>query len=85
MPVEITKNQAAELYLAELQREMAGLSPVDRMIKRYAVKVGTRTVFLSIVEMIAEVQNRTQIGLKRAVEYTQQLKDSKDEQLYLVI
>ncbi len=87
MVQEITKNQAAELYLAQLQTEAAALLPVDREIKRYIVTdpVTRRMVTLSIVDLITEVQNRSQIGMLKAVAYVQELKDAKDEQLYLIV
>lgn len=86
MPVEITKAQAADMYLSQLQSEAAKLMPVDRTIKRFSVKGPTgKTIFLSYVELIAEVQNRTQIGLMKSVEYVQQLKTPAYEQMYLVV
>jgi len=87
MVTEITKNQTAQLYLSQLPAEAAKLSAVDREIKRYSVKSPTtkRTVFLSIVELMTEVQNRSQVGMLKAVAYVQELKDAKDEQLYLIV
>jgi len=86
MATQITINGACDLYLSELQREMAGMSQSDRLIKRYSVFVERtkRTVFLSIVDLIREVQNRTEIGKARAVEYVNELVDSKGESIYTI-
>ncbi|GAF76540.1 unnamed protein product [marine sediment metagenome] len=86
MVTEITKNEVAELYLAQLQSEAARLSAVDREIKRYIVTdpVTRRMVTLSITDLITEVQNRTQVGMLKAIAYVQELKDAKDEQLYII-
>lgn len=87
MVTEITKNQVAELYLSQLQTEAAALSAVDREIKRYIVTdpVTRRMVTLSIVDLMTEVQNRSQVGMLKAVAYVQELKDAKGEQLYLIV
>lgn len=87
MVQEITKNQAAQLYLAQLQTEAAALSAVDREIKRYIVTdpVTRRMITLSITDLITEVQNRSQVGMLKAVAYVQELKDAKGEQLYLIV
>jgi len=87
MVQEITKTQAAQLYLSQLQSEAARLSAVDREIKRYIVAdpVSKRSITLSIVDLITEVQNRSQIGMLKTVAYVQELKDAKDEQLYLIV
>ncbi len=86
MVQEITKNQAAELYLSQLQTEAAALSPVDQNIKRFIVTVPVtgRMITLSIVDLMTEVQNRSQIGMLKAVAYVQELKDAKGEQLYII-
>ena len=87
MPTQITKSQASELYLSQLQSEASRLSYVDQTIKRfmkYDPKT-KRTIPLSYADLIREVQNRTQIGLASAVEYCQQLKNGKGEALYLVV
>jgi len=86
MATSITVNGACDLYLSELQREMAGMSQSDRLIKRFSVFVQRtqRTVFLSIVDLIREVQNRTEIGKTKAVEYTQQLVDSSGNPIYQI-
>lgn len=86
MVTEITKNQVAELYLAQLQSEAAKLSAVDREIKRYIVTdpATRRSITLSIIDLMTEVQNRSQVGMLKAVAYVQELKDAKGEQLYLI-
>lgn len=58
----------------------------DRLIKRYSVYVERtkKTVFLSIVDLIREVQNRTEIGKTKSIEYTQQLVDSKGDPIYTI-
>jgi len=86
MVVEITKDQAATLYLSQLQTEAAALSPVDREIKRFIVTepVTRRMITLSIVDLMTEVQNRSQVGMLKAVAYVQELKDAKGEQLYII-
>ena len=87
MPTEITKDQAANLYLSQLQSESAKLGPVDRNIKRYMVTEPStnRMIFLSITDLITQVQNRTAIGMNKAIEYTQQLKNGKGEPLYIIV
>lgn len=86
MPAEITKAQAADMYLSQLQSEAAKMMPVDRTIKRFAVKGPTGAmIYLSYVDLIAEVQNKTSIGLMKAVEYVQQLQTPKGEQMYLIV
>ena len=87
MVQEITKDQAAQLYLSQLQKEAAALSAVDREIKRYIVTdpVTRRMITLSITDLMTEVQNRTQVGMLKAVAYVQELKDAKGEQLYLIV
>jgi len=87
VPTEITKDQAANLYLSQLQSESAKLGPVDRNIKRYMVTepATNRMIFLSITDLITQVQNRTAIGMNKAVEYVQQLKGPKDEPLYIIM
>lgn len=86
MVTEITRDQAAQLYLTQLQSEAAKLTPVDREIKRFMVvdPRTTKMVFLSYVDLITNVQNRSQIGMKKAVEYVQQLKTPDDEQMYII-
>lgn len=86
MVQEISKDQAAQLYLSQLQSEAAKLSAVDREIKRYIVTdpVSKRMITLSIVDLITEVQNRSQVGMLKAVAYVQELKDAKGEQLYII-
>jgi len=87
MASQITVNGACDLYLSELQRQMQGMTQSDRLIKRYSVYVERtkKTVFLSIVDLIREVQNRTEIGKTKAVEYTQQLVDSSGNQIYQIV
>ena len=87
MPIQITKNQAADLYLAQLQSEAAKLPPVDRDIKRFMVTqpVTNRMIFMSYTDLITEVQNRTAIGMNKTVEYVQQLKDGKGEPMYQIV
>ena len=87
MVSNITINQASDLYLSELTRQMQGMTQSDRLIKRYSVYVERtkKTVFLSIVDLIREVQNRTEIGKTKAVEYTQQLVDSSGEPIYQIV
>lgn len=87
MVTEITKNQAADLYLSQLQVEAAALSPVDQQIKRYIVTdpVTRRMITLSIVDLMTEVQNRTQVGMLKALTYIEGLKDAKGEPLYIVV
>lgn len=86
MVQEITKNQAAQLYLEQLQSEAARLSAVDREIKRYIVTdpVTRRMVTLSITDLITEVQNRSQIGMLKAVAYVNQLVDQDGNPLYII-
>ena len=86
MVTQITVDQSCSLYLAELQREMAGMSQSDRLIKRYSVYVARtkRTEFLSIVDLVREVQNRTEIGKTRAIEYVNELVDSKGDPIYQI-
>ena len=86
MATSITVNQACNLYQSELEREMTGMTQSDRLIKRYSVYVARtkRTEFLSIVDLIREVQNRTEIGKTKSIEYTQQLTDSSGNPLYLI-
>lgn len=87
MPTEITKDQAANLYLSQLQSESAKLGPVDRNIKRFMVTepATNRMIFLSYVDLITQVQNRTAIGMNKSVEYVQQLKGPKEEPLYIIV
>ena len=87
MPTEITKDQAANLYLSQLQSESAKLGPVDRNIKRFMVTdpPTNKMIFLSYTDLITQVQNRTAIGMNKAVEYTQQLKNGKGEPLYIIV
>ena len=86
MVTQITVNQAADLYLSELQREMTGMTQSDRLIKRYSVYVERtkKTVFLSIVDLIREVQNRTEIGKTKSIEFTNQLVDRDGNQIYTI-
>ena len=86
MVTEITLNDAFQLYGAELERQMVGLTQSDRQIKRFMVYSPTvkRTVALSLVDLIREVQNRTELGKVKVVEYVQQLMDSKGEPLYII-
>ena len=86
MATNITMNQALELYAAELDREMKGLSQSDRLIKRYSVFIERtkKTVFLSIVDLVREVQNRTEVGKIRAITYIDQLTDKDGNPLYLI-
>ena len=87
MPTEITKDQAANLYLSQLQRQSSRLGPNSRIIKRYFVRDPNTGIesFLSIVDLITQVQNRTAIGMKNAIEYTQQLENGKGEPLYIIV
>lgn len=87
MPTEITKEQAARLYLSQLQSESAKLGPNDRIIKRFMVTepATNRMVFLSYVDLITQVQNRTAIGMTKAIEYAQQLKASDGTPLYIIV
>jgi len=86
MATQITINSVCDLYLSELQREMAPMSQSDRLIKRYSVYVDRtkKTVFLSIVDLIREVQNRTEIGKTKAIEFTQQLVDKDGNPIYII-
>jgi len=86
MATSITVNQACNLYQSELEREMTGMSQSDRLIKRYSVHVARtkRTEFLSIVDLVREVQNRTEIGKTKSIEYVNQLVDSKGEPIYTI-
>ena len=86
MVKQITQNQAADLYLTQIQSEMAKLPPVGRTIKRFMV-TDPRTnkmMFLSYVDLITEVQNRTAIGMNKAIEYVQQLKVN-GEPMYQIV
>jgi len=87
MPTEITQDQAAKLYLSQLQSESAKLGPNGRIIKRYFARDPNTGIesFLSIVDLITQVQNRTAIGMNKAIEYTQQLKNGKGEPLYIIV
>ena len=87
MPTEITKDQAANLYLSQLQSESAKLGPNDRIIKRFMVTepATNKMVFLSYVDLITQVQNRTAIGMTKAIEYVQQLVNGKGEPLYIIV
>ena len=87
MPTEITKDQAAQLYLSQLQSESVKLGPVDKNIKRIMVTepATNRMIFLSYTDLITQVQNRTAIGMNKAVEYVQQLKNGKGEPLYIIV
>jgi len=87
VPTEITKDQAANLYLSQLQSESAKLGPVDRNIKRFMVTepATNKMIFLSYVDLITQVQNRTAIGMNKAVEYVQQLVNGKGEPLYIIV
>ena len=87
MPTEITKDQAANLYLSQLQSESAKLGPVDRNIKRFFAKDPNTGIesFLSYVDLITQVQNRTAIGMNKAIEYAQQLVNGKGEPLYIIV
>jgi len=87
MPTEITKDQAANLYLSQLQSESSKLGPNDRIIKRFMVTdpATNRMVFLSYVDLITQVQNRTAIGMTKAIEYVQQLVNGKAEPLYIIV
>lgn len=86
MPTEITKEQAAQLYLSQLQGEAVKLGPVDRNIKRFMVTdpATNRMIFLSYTDLITQVQNRTAVGMNKAVEYTQQLKAPDGTPLYII-
>lgn len=86
MPTQITVNSACDLYLSELQRQMSGMSQSDRLIKRYSVYVERtkKTVFLSIVDLVKEVQNRTEIGKIRSIEFVNQLVDKDENPIYVI-
>ena len=86
MPTQITVDGACNLYLSELEREMTGMTQSDRLIKRYSAYVERtrKTVYLSIVDLVREVQIRSEVGKSRAIEYVQQLVDSKGDPIYLV-
>jgi len=87
MVTEITLNTAYGMYGAELERQMTGLTQSDRQIKRYSAYVERtkKTVFLSLVDLVREVQNRTEIGKVKTLEYIQQLQTASGEQLYLIV
>ena len=87
MPTEITKDQAAQLYLSQLQSESAKLGPVDRNIKRFMVTepATNKMIFLSYTDLITQVQNRTSIGMNKAREYVEQLETPKGEQMYIIV
>ena len=74
------------MYQAELERQMQGMTQSDRLIKRYSAYVERtkKTVFLSIVDLIREVQNHTEIGKVKVVEYTQQLETASGDPLYTI-
>lgn len=86
MVTNITMNQALELYASELDREMKGLTQSDRLIKRYSafIERTKKTVFLSIVDLVREVQNRTEVGKIKAISYIDQLTDKNGDPLYLI-
>lgn len=86
MVKEIAIADAFSLYQAELERQMAGLPQSDRLIKRFMVYNPRlrRTVPLSLVDLIREVQNRTEIGKVETVEYVQQLTDKDGNPLYVI-
>ena len=87
MASQITVNGACDLYLSELQRQMQGMTQSDRLIKRYSAYVERtkKTVFLSIVDLIREVQNRTEIGKTKSIEFVNQLVDKDGNQIYQII
>ena len=60
---------------------------MDRNIKRFMVTepATNRMIFLSYTDLITQVQNRTAIGMNKAVEYAQQLKASDGTPLYIIV
>ena len=86
MPTQITENQAAEIYLAQLQSEAVKLPPVKRNIKMFIVKnpVTKKQEILSYVDLITQVINRTSIGMTKAIEYVQQL-EINGEPMYQIV
>jgi len=87
MVTEITLNTAFGMYQAELERQMVGLNQSDRISKRYSAYVERtkKTVFLSIVDLIREVQNHTEIGKVKTIEYVQQLQTASGDPLYMIV
>ena len=86
MVTQITIQQAASLYLSQLQSESSSLPYVQQTIKRFMVTdpKTSRMIALSYVDLIREVQNMSQVGLNKAVEYVQGLKDAKGEAIYQI-
>lgn len=87
MVTQITINQAVQLYLQQLQSEASKLPYVQQNIKRFMVTdpKTNRMFSLSYLDLIREVQNMSQIGQNKAVEYVQNLKDVKGEAMYQVV
>lgn len=85
MVQNISTAQAVSMYLAVVQQQYAAAPPLQRILKtHFGPVVNGKQQSYSLMDILRELQNGSQLGKQMAVQYAQGLMDANNQPRYAV-